>query len=93
MPAIQIAITKIAKKTPKAGDSANHEEPPRPGFTLAQRKLRQPDVKRTDGDQRAAEGNPIMKHEVDNAAALDPAKLFGGHAEKLYVVRKKVARG
>jgi len=70
MPRIEVPVPKIGEKTEKAGQATQRQRPPCPGFSSAQRKQRQPHIQNANGDQDPAEGNTIVNHEVQEAAAL-----------------------
>ena len=48
--------------------------------------IRQVYCYRANGNERAAKGDTIMKHEMDHPAVVNAAELFRGHPQKLNVV-------
>jgi hypothetical protein len=52
----------------------------------------EPEIQRSDGDQRSAERDAIVKHEVDDAALVEPAQIARGHAEVFNIMGQKAPR-
>lgn|SRR5882724_3152882 len=91
MPGIQIPITQIREKTPEPGKPAQDKKPPCPCLAITKRKFRHPQVKRTDGDQRASKRNAIMEHKVNNSTLVHRTERLGCHAKKPDVVWQKAS--
>ena len=89
---VEVAIAQVREEAAEADRPGHDEEPPGPGLPLPKRERRQPQVQQADGYQRAAEGNPVVDHEVDDAAAIQGTQLASGDAQEQLVVRQELAR-
>src|SRR5688500_15221063 len=76
MPGIEVTVAEIGEEAAEAGDSAGEQCPPCPGLVLEQRKLGEPEIEDGDGDEGAAEADAVVKHEMDDAAFIDRAKIL-----------------
>src|SRR6516164_892591 len=90
MPVVQVAIAEIGQKATKAGNAAEQQGPPNPGFSYFERKRRQPQVDDRDRDERAAEADAIMEHEVNDPTFIDTAKFLREHPQECRIVRQKM---
>src|SRR5258708_2465113 len=75
VPLVEVDEAEVAEKPRNPGGARYAERDPRPSFTSSQRAARQPDVDRSRCDERAAERDTIVHHEVDDAAPVKGAEL------------------
>ena len=79
VPRVEIPMAEIGKEAEKTSRAADGDGPPRLRGPLTEWHRRQPEVQDRDGNEDAAKGNPIVKHEGNNAAICHGTKLLRRH--------------
>ena len=90
VPAIEIAVPEIGKEAAETRQPAPQQQPPGPRLSLPQRPGGKPAIEQPDRDECPAEGDAIMNHEMDDAAAVNRAELFGRQPQEMHIVRQKL---